>query len=215
MDAEAQRHEAIEGVRAAHRGLLDDLARLTDEQARSASLLPKWSVGHVLTHIARNADSHTRMLSAAIRGEAVTQYDGGHERRAADIAAGADRSAAELVADFARSVSELEATYDAMTAESWAGHGLNANGEIWPCEAMPFHRWREVAIHRADLGLGYTPADWPDAYVKRELAISLRLLPERLGAADQVHLLAWLLGRRDQPSVDLSPWQFHADHYMR
>jgi maleylpyruvate isomerase len=31
-------------------------AALTDGQAREASLLPGWSRGHVLTHLARNAD---------------------------------------------------------------------------------------------------------------------------------------------------------------
>lgn len=214
-DAESQRQEAVDGVRAAHRRLIDDVAGLTDDQARAASLLPNWSVGHVLTHIARNGDSHTRMMSAAIRGEAVSQYEGGHERRSVDIAAGADRPVAELVADLTNSVAELEATYDAMTPEAWAGHGLNAGGELWPCEAMPFHRWREVAVHHVDAGIGYTPADWPDDYVKRELAISLRLLPERVDAADQRQLLAWLLGRRDQPTIELGAWQGRPDHYLR
>jgi maleylpyruvate isomerase len=195
--------------------LVADLADLSDEQARSSSLLPNWSVGHVLTHIARNGDSFTRMLTAALRGEAVTQYDGGHERRSADVAAGADRPAADLLADVTNSIQELEATYEAMTAQAWAGHGVNAGGDIWRCEAMPFHRWREVAVHHVDLGLGYGPADWPEDYVARELAISLRLLPERLADADRAQLLAWLLGRGDQPSVEISPWQFRADHYMR
>jgi maleylpyruvate isomerase len=214
-DADSQRQEAVDGVRTAHRRLIDDVAGLTDADARSASLLPGWSVGHVLTHIARNGDSHTRMMNGAKRGEAVSQYDGGHERRSADIATGADRPAAELIADIARSAADLEAVYDAMTPEAWAGHGVNAGGETWPCEAMPFHRWREVAIHHVDAGIGYTPADWPDDYVERELAISLRLLPERVDGAGQRQLLAWLLGRRDQPSVELSSWQGRPDDYTR
>jgi maleylpyruvate isomerase len=215
-DATEQLAEAVNGAKSAQRRLLDDIADLTDDQARAASLLPDWSVGHVLTHVARNGDSFVRMMSAALRGEVLTQYDGGHERRAADIAAGAGRPAAELIADVARSAVELEAVWDAMTPQAWAGHGLNATGEVWPCQAMPFHRWREVAIHHVDLGLGYTPADWPDDYVARELAIALRLLPERLDGSDQRQLLAWLLGRRDEPTdLDLAPWQFRADHYMR
>ena len=182
---------------------------------RSDSLLPNWSVGHVLTHIARNADSFTRMMRAAINGDVVTQYDGGHERRSADIEAGAGRSAAELVADVTDSAARLEAVWDAMTSAAWAGHGVNAGGATWSCEAMPFHRWREVIVHHVDAGLGFTAADWPDDYVERELAISLRLLPERLDADGQRAILAWLLGRGDQPSVELAPWQFRADHYLR
>jgi hypothetical protein len=32
-----------------------------------------------------------------------------------------------------------------------------------------FVRWREVCVHHADLGLGYTWADWDDEYVRLEL----------------------------------------------
>jgi maleylpyruvate isomerase len=72
-----------------------------------------------------------------------------------------------------------------------------------------------VEIHHVDLGLGYSVADWPDDYVDRELAISLRLLPERLDGGDQRLMLAWLLGRGQQPAVTVQPWQFHHEHYLR
>jgi hypothetical protein len=52
-----------------HARLLAALAPLTDDGARRRSRLPGWTVGHVLTHLARNADSHLRMLEAARRGE--------------------------------------------------------------------------------------------------------------------------------------------------
>jgi maleylpyruvate isomerase len=212
----AQRNEAVAGALAAQQRLVEDIARLTDEQARSASLLPDWSVGHVLTHIARNGDSFVRMMSAAIDGQAVTQYDGGIEARAAGIAAGADRLAAELVADVSASAAAVAEVWSRMTDDAWALHGLNAAGDEWPCEAMPFHRWREVAIHHVDLGLGYTAADWPDDYVVRELAISLRLLPERLDPDDQRRALSWLLGRGALPA-DLSPapWKSRSNYYLR
>ena len=28
-------------------------------------------------------------------------------------------------------------------------------------------RWREVEVHRADLGLGYDRSDWPAEYVRQ------------------------------------------------
>jgi maleylpyruvate isomerase len=211
-----QRDEAIAGALAAQRRLSEDIAGLTDEQARSASLLPDWSVGHVLTHIARNGDSYVRMMSAALEGRAVTQYEGGREQRAADIEAGAARPAADLVADVTATSGAVADVWSRMTPEAWAGHGLKPEGDVWECEAMPFHRWREVIVHHVDLGLGFTAADWPEDYVERELAVSLRSLPERLDARDRQRMLSWLLGRSDQPS-DLapSPWQFRADHYLR
>lgn len=204
------------GARTAHLRLIADIAGLTDREARSPSLLPGWTIGHVLTHIARNGDSFTRMMSAAIEGESVSQYDGGQARRAADIEAGAARSAADLRADVVASIERLEATWDRMTPAAWAGHGTNASGETWSCEAMPFHRWREVVIHQTDLGLGYSPQDWPSDYIDRELAISLRLLEERLDPDARRRLLVWLLGRADQPGdLDLAPWQSRPDHYLR
>jgi maleylpyruvate isomerase len=195
--------------------LIDEISGLTDDRARSASLLSDWSVGHVLTHIARNGDSFTRMMTAAMNGEVVSQYDGGQERRSADIEAGAGRPATELIADVTDSAARLESVWDEMTPEGWAGHGVNAGGATWLCDAMPFHRWREVIVHHLDAGLRLTAADWPEDYVERELAISLRLLPERLEPAGQRAMLAWLLGRGDQPALEIAPWQFRADHYMR
>ena len=55
----------IAGATAAHGRLLAAIERLTDADVAQASLLPGWTVGHVLTHLARNADSHVRMLEAA------------------------------------------------------------------------------------------------------------------------------------------------------
>jgi maleylpyruvate isomerase len=212
----AETEATVAGATGGHARLVSALGSLTDEQARRPSLLPGWSVGHALTHIARNGDSHTRMLRAALAGEAVTQYARGREQRAEDIESGAARPAAELVADVATSAATLEAVWAQMTLQAWVRNGLNAEGEIWPCAVMPWHRWREVELHHVDLGLGYTPADWPDAYVDGELAISLALLPERLGGAGQRQLLAWLVGRSAQAAdLELAAWQERPDHYLR
>ena len=76
----------------AHAALDDHLDRDVGEPGADPalpSLLPEWTRGHVLTHIARNADSFVRVLEAARRGEVVTQYEGGVAGRNADIEAGA------------------------------------------------------------------------------------------------------------------------------
>jgi maleylpyruvate isomerase len=206
----------VAGVRAAHQALTHSIASLTDDRARSASLLPDWTVGHVLTHVARNADSFTRMFEGAIAGSPVEQYDGGRGARSAAIEAGATRSATELIGDVVASCRRVEETYQRMTADAWASHGFNADGTQWPCAAMPFHRWREVELHHADLGLGYSAADWPDLYVERELSISLDVLPERLNPAGSRAMLAWLVGRAGNlDGAELAPWQSRPDHYYR
>ena len=199
------RDAALVGCRAGHRRLFDTLDGLDDEAARAPSLLPDWTRGHVLTHLARNADSFVRMLDGALAGEPREQYAGGYEERGAAIEAGAGRSAAELVDDVRASALRLEATWDRMTPEAWDGHGLS-RGNPWPCRRMPFHRWREVEVHHADLGLGH---EWPDDYLALELPLTLASLPDRLREiGDRRRLLAWLLGRAPQPGeLALEPWQ--------
>lgn len=66
----------VAGCTAAHRRLEATVASVDDATARRPSLLPGWTVGHVLTHVARNAESHVRMLEAALAGQAVEQYPG-------------------------------------------------------------------------------------------------------------------------------------------
>lgn len=73
-------------------------AALTDDDVRAPSLLPGWTRAHVLTHIARSADSRTRLLTAARTGADLPQYED-EAQREREIEEGAGRAAAELAAD--------------------------------------------------------------------------------------------------------------------
>jgi maleylpyruvate isomerase len=228
----------IAGATAAHRRLVEQLGGLTDAEARRASLLPGWSVGHVLTHVARNAESHTRMFEAAARGEVDDQYPGGVAQRAADIEDGADRPARELLADVSATCAALEAAWQRIDDATWArGRGRVTDGAR-PIAELPYRRWREVEIHHSDAGVGLTPADWTDDFVGREMAAIVSGLPRRIepGTAlelvasdtgehwtvsapgvpdamvtvedDRRRLLAWLLGRLDEPEFpSIASWQ--------
>lgn len=57
----------IARVADAHARFIDAIEGLGAADMRGPSLLPGWSVGHVLTHVARNADSHIRRTDAAAR----------------------------------------------------------------------------------------------------------------------------------------------------
>ncbi len=203
----------IAACTAAHRRLQATVASVDDEVVRRPTLLPGWTVGHVLTHLARNAESHAGMLDAALDDRAVEQYPGGHEQRGRDIEAGAGRTAEELRADVNATMAALETAWARMTPRAWRGHGL-VRGAEWPCRWLPFHRWREVEIHHVDLGLGYTPLDWPEDYVARELPLALATVPERLAAGGRAQALAWLLGRAGQPSLQLASWQAKPERYQ-
>jgi maleylpyruvate isomerase len=196
---------ALEGCVEAHRSLVASLDGLSDEVAAGPSLLPGWSVGHVLTHVARNADSFVRLTTAAVDGRVVPQYEGGMAARNAEIEAGAGRSAAALVADVRESAAVLDACWASAPESVWAFTGETALGPALLSE-LPVRRWREVTVHRSDLGLGSTPADWPNAYVRIDLPrltmlwasrrpMGLTTLPPEALATTPQMRLAWLLGR--------------------
>ncbi|MHB1928527.1 MAG: maleylpyruvate isomerase N-terminal domain-containing protein, partial [Acidimicrobiales bacterium] len=92
-DLDDRPDDAIELCVAAHHRLLGTVGHLGDEHIGAPSRLPHWTVGHVLTHLARNADGHVVRLEGALRGEDVRRYPGGVEQRDADIEAGASRPA--------------------------------------------------------------------------------------------------------------------------
>lgn len=67
----------VDGCRDAHERLEALVVRLTDTDMVRASTLPDWSVGHVLTHLARNAEAMCRRIEGVKRGEVEEQYVGG------------------------------------------------------------------------------------------------------------------------------------------
>jgi maleylpyruvate isomerase len=209
--------QGISGCKFSHRRLQDTLGDIDDETVRGPSRLPGWTVGHVLTHLARNADSHARIIRGARAGDHLEQYAGGRDERAEAIEAGAGRHASALVDDVVTSFLTLEDEWDRAAPEVWQdGYGLSS-GVVWPCRDLPFFRWREVEVHHADLGLNYDVTDWPEAYVGAELAVALDTLPARLvDQGSRARLLAWLLGRSPQPgSIELQPWQSRPENYLR
>ncbi len=74
---------------------------MTDDEARQPSRLPGWTRGHVMTHLARNADGLRNLAEGAIAGEERAMYPSA-EQREADIEAGSGRPAAELHTDIER-----------------------------------------------------------------------------------------------------------------
>jgi maleylpyruvate isomerase len=191
--------EWIAGCLDAQASLEASLVGLDDATARSASLLPAWSVGHVLTHIARNADSVVWRLEGAARGELRDQYPGGLEQRRDAIEAGAGRPADELVADVRQSSAGVARTIGSLPDEAWDAASRTARGVVEPSRDAIFSRWREVVVHHGDLGLA--PVPLPPALVEQWLARELPRLDER---TDPEALLAWIIGRGAAPL--LAPW---------
>jgi maleylpyruvate isomerase len=191
--------EWVAGCIAAQDALDEALHGLGDEGARAPSLLPGWSVGHVLTHVARNADSVVRRLEGAARGDLLDQYAGGVEQRRADIEAGAGRPAAELVDDVAATSGAVARVMAELPEAAWDAPSRTSRGVVETSRDCVFARWREVVVHHGDLGLG--PVPLPPALVEAWLP---RELPALAGRADPGQLLAWVIGRGGPPA--LAPW---------
>jgi maleylpyruvate isomerase len=159
--------------------LLDTAARLTDRDIAGASRLPGWTRGHVLTHLARNADGLTNLLSWARTGVRTPQY-ASWDKRNADIEAGAPRAAAEQVEDLRAAIGRFSAAAEQMPAEAWAVE-LDTEPRQ-PAAGVIWRRLREVEVHHVDLDAGYEPADWPDAFSHRLLHDIMATLGKRADA---------------------------------
>src|SRR5215469_5344155 len=91
-DAAARAAELGQRVDVASARVLATAARISDQQAREPSSLPGWSRGHVLTHLARNADGLRNLLIWARTGVETPQYLSAEARDTA-IEAGSARTA--------------------------------------------------------------------------------------------------------------------------
>jgi maleylpyruvate isomerase len=222
--------EWISGCTESHARLHAIARGVTDQTARRPTLLEGWTVGHLLTHLARNADSNRGIIEAAQRGEVVPQYPGGPAQRNGDIERGYVRSAQELTADVKAANQQLEHAWSTTDNRVWTtGLGLRRYGPATLAEFV-FLRWREVEIHLVDLNLPELGSpDWNglnSEYVDAELQELARGLAARIPGSmtlvlapgdrpsrafgkgnDHVviegspsTIVAWLMGRVEDPS---------------
>lgn len=158
--------------------LLTAVAGLDNASVTRPSRLPGWTVGHVLAHLARNADALTNVLDGR------PMYVSG-EARDADIARDAPRPLGVQLADLRESGVRFQ-DRGARPAD-WTRTVELRNGVTDSAARVPFRRWAEVELHHVDLGIGYDLEDLPKEFTEREIDF----LAERFG------------GHRDIPSTGL------------
>jgi maleylpyruvate isomerase len=146
-------------VEAATAALLQTTARLADDDVSRPSLCDGWTRGHVLAHLARNAEAISRLAQWAASGERREMYPGGTERRDADIEAGADRTAAEQLADLRSTADDLAEVLPSLLDGLAAAEVEMRGGYLVASERLPFLRLRELVLHHVDLDAGFTLAD--------------------------------------------------------
>ena len=169
--------------------LLATADALTDAQAAALSRLPGWTRGHVLTHLARNADGFRNLLTWAGTGNETPMYPS-EEARARDVEEGAGRSAAKIAADVQVSAAALAAAAQGLPAPAWDAL-VARRGVRFPAREIPSRRLAELEIHHVDLDAGYRPADWPASFVAANL---VRVARDFAGRADAPACLARLDG---------------------
>jgi len=176
--------------------LLPELDRATDRLARTAealdddalagpSLLPGWTRGHVLTHLARNADSYVNLLTWARTGVRTPGYASA-EAREAGIQEGATRPLAEQLSDLRAANGRLADAAAQMTADAWAATIERNGGRKALAATCVWGRLREVEVHHVDLDAGYRPGDWPDAFSRHLLLEVVSDLGDKTGVTPLV-----------------------------
>lgn len=123
---------------------LDDLS--------GPSRLPGWTRGHVVTHVARNAEALCRLFTWARTGVETPMYPSVAAREA-DIEAGAARPHREQLDDVRRTAAAFAATAQQLSADQWAVTVGTRHGPV-RASWIPWARVRELWLHLVDLGAG-------------------------------------------------------------
>ncbi|MCX4739870.1 maleylpyruvate isomerase family mycothiol-dependent enzyme [Streptomyces antibioticus] len=211
----------LESLQDATERLLVAVGKLDNASVAEPSLLPGWSRGHVLAHLARNADA----LVNVFEGRPMYVDAGVRE---ADIERDAPRPLPEQLTDVRESAERLRRA--AAVPADWSRTVELRNGVTDTAARVPFRRWVEVELHHVDLGIGYTLEDLPAEFTERETAFLAERFtghpevpPTRLTDGTRVwhtgreadapevtvtgspaDLLGWLAGRRDGSALTVA-----------
>jgi maleylpyruvate isomerase len=193
--------------------LVRTVDRLEDAAWAEPSGLPGWTRAHVVAHLVLNAEGLAGALSGIVQGEQIPMYPSS-EARDRDIEDLAQAEPEELrtrllgaTTDFADALAAVPEDALSTPIERVPG------GRTFRASSVPDMRMREVEIHHADLGAGYTRADWApelagmiiDSMAKRESWDS----PFTARATDTDR--SWTFGEGTGPTVsgtsaDLAWW---------
>lgn len=172
----------LTALQAATGRLIGAVAALDGSAVAQPSLLPGWSRGHVLAHLARNADALVNVLAGRPMYVDATSRD-------ADIERDASRPLAGQLTDLRDSAARLAAAAGRLTEDQWRSSVILRNGVTDLAANIPFRRQIEVELHHVDLSIGRTMVDLPAEFTDRALE----------------YLARRFAGRADVPAVELRP----------
>lgn len=158
----------INAVRQATDVLYEVVEELDQAAVRGPSLLPGWTRGHVVTHLARNADALVNLLTWARTGVEHQAYTSRSDRDA-DIEEGSRRHLQLMRADLDAACVRFDTACREMPAHSWRAEVTAPKGAVIPASKVPLFRLREVWIHLIDLNFGVGFEDLPADFVEEFL----------------------------------------------
>ncbi|WP_367323975.1 maleylpyruvate isomerase family mycothiol-dependent enzyme [Streptomyces sp. HUAS ZL42] len=211
----------LASVRDATERVLTAAAKLDNASVAEPSRLPGWTRGHILAHLARNADALVNVL------EGRPMYASA-DARDSDIERDAPRPLDVQLADVRESAARFQEAGAAPA--DWSRTVELRNGVTDSASRVPFRRWVEVELHHVDLGIGYELEDLPAEFTEREIDFLADRFtghpdvpPTRLtdgtrawrtgreGTEPEVgitgsgaDLLGWLAGRRDGSGLSVT-----------
>lgn len=176
----------------ATRRLIRTADGLTDDDYAAPSALPGWTRGHVLAHLALNAEGLAAALAGIVEGGRTPMY-ASQEARDADIEELAGQEPTEIRTRLLGACTDLADAIAAIPDDGWdTSIERTPGGRTFPAAAVPGMRLREVEIHHADLAAGYDRTAWPPAFT----ALLLDGMTTRISAGAGLTAHATDLGRR-------------------
>jgi maleylpyruvate isomerase len=231
-EAVAYANAGLAAARRATDVLCEVVNEMDDAACQSPSRLPGWCRGHVISHLARNADGLVNLLTSARTGIERPMYASQSDRDA-DIEEGGRRLLRVQQEDLNAANGRFFQAAARLSAADWQVHVAARGGRMWQAAEVPWARLTEILVHLVDVdrGVGFSDvvgvagAELPSLvdfvvtrYGGRTDVPGVRLavaLPEGVsrewefgvGAQSVVRgdasaALAWLTGRGDGAGLD-------------
>lgn len=169
---------SLEAVERATARLLATVGDLDDTAVRAPSLLPGWTRGHVLSHLARNADGCVNLLRWARTGVEHAMYPSAADRDAA-IEEGAAHSRQLLEEDLVASCARFAEACRSLPASAWSAEVMAVPGRPVRAYEVVRSRLLEVWVHHVDLDHAVGFADIPEADAEALLEDAVRQFADR------------------------------------
>lgn len=166
--------------------LLRHASALDDAAVSAASRCSGWTRGHVLTHLARNADALGRVAQATAEGRAVAMYSS-DDARDRELEEGVERAVGTQLDDLRSASRDLAAHAERLgpehadvTVERTPGSDIRI-----PVGKVALVRLNEVVLHHIDLDIGFEFEDLDDLTANLLLDLAVARAPQDPGLTIQ------------------------------